>query len=89
MRALLSHFQVTPKNAVAFLLAFAVYVQNLGHLPETPRQWGVAVAGFLLSTLVPARDPDANRNPALAASPLPSAGASPAAESPRTVDPKP
>jgi hypothetical protein len=51
-----SHFQITPKNAIAWLVAFGAYVQNLGHLPEAPREWGMVVAGFLLSALVPSRD---------------------------------
>ncbi len=70
MKYVLSHFQVTPKQVVAFLVAFAVYVQNLGHLPETPRQWGVAVVGFLLSTFVPARDPNANKDPDAPSAPV-------------------
>lgn len=63
MNALLSHFQVTPKSAIAYLIALGTYLLSLNHLPETPRQWGVVIGGFVLSTLVPARDPNANQKP--------------------------
>jgi hypothetical protein len=63
VKELLSHFQVTPKSVFAYVALFVAYVQSLGHFPQTPRQWGVTIGGFVLSTLVPAREPNANEKP--------------------------
>ncbi|GEM_PF-2569945 len=70
MKAFLSHFQVTPKNGVALLGAILSYLVLRGKMTLEEKQAYLLIATTFLALLVPARDPNANKDPDAPSAPI-------------------